>query len=228
MATSISYCRTSHRLTPDGPLPRSRGAVGFVVVEMFGIKIHSAGHTIVDESAFEQIVDAYYQPLYRFALTLTHQEADAWDLTQETFHRLATKSHQLRDPSKAKTWLFTTLYREFVDSWHRQARFSCVEVGDVQHELLANAPPVGDSMDELAARDALLRLNEIYRAPLVLFYLNNQSYREIAEILSVPMGTVMSRISRGRQMLRQLMEPPLPSASLENLTMKRGKTVGVP
>ena len=83
-------------------------------------------------------------------------------------------------------------------------------------------------MDEVTARDALLRLNEIYRAPLVLFYLDKHSYREIAEILSVPTGTVMSRISRGRQMLRQLMEPPLTSALRENLTMKRGKTVGVP
>ena len=76
----------------------------------------------VDDSTFEQIVNAYYQPLYRFAFTLTHSEAQAWDLTQETFRKFATKGHQLAAQAKAKSWLFTTLYREFIDGHRRDSR----------------------------------------------------------------------------------------------------------
>ena len=78
----------------------------------------------LDPPTFEAIVLAHYQSLYRFALNLSRREADAWDLTQETFRRLATKSHQLRESTKVKTWLFTTLYREFLD---RQGHTSRLE-----------------------------------------------------------------------------------------------------
>ena len=60
---------------------------------------------------FQQLVDRQYEPLFRFALSLTRSEADAADLTQQTFFLWASKGHQLRDRSKAKSWLFTTLYR---------------------------------------------------------------------------------------------------------------------
>ena len=68
----------------------------------------------MDELSFENVVNAHYEPLYRFALSLSHSEADAGDLVQQTFYRWATKGGQLRDRSKAKSWLFTTLHREFL------------------------------------------------------------------------------------------------------------------
>ncbi|MDA7867266.1 RNA polymerase sigma factor, partial [Verrucomicrobia bacterium] len=64
------------------------------------------------ELNFEEIVDKHYTMLYRFAITLTHNEANACDLTQQTFYKWATKGHQLRDPKKLKAWLFTKLHRE--------------------------------------------------------------------------------------------------------------------
>jgi RNA polymerase sigma-70 factor (ECF subfamily) len=71
---------------------------------------------------FETIVAAYYEPLYQFAFSLTRSESDACDLTQQTFYVWATKGHQLRDASKVKSWLFTTLHRGFLESHRRQAR----------------------------------------------------------------------------------------------------------
>ncbi len=70
---------------------------------------------------FENLVGRYYEPLYQFAFSLTRDEADACDLVQQTFCIWANKGHQLRDTTKVKTWLFTTLHREFLGA-RRQAR----------------------------------------------------------------------------------------------------------
>jgi RNA polymerase sigma-70 factor (ECF subfamily) len=69
---------------------------------------------------FEAIVREHYEPLYRFALSLTRSAWDASDLTQHTFYIWATKSHQLHDISKVKSWLFTTLHRAFLQARLRQ------------------------------------------------------------------------------------------------------------
>jgi len=68
------------------------------------------------EQTFEEIVAAYYQPLYRFGLSLTQRTAEASDLVQETFFLWASKGHQLRDKTWVKSRLFTTLHREFLGS----------------------------------------------------------------------------------------------------------------
>ncbi|HEX3626951.1 MAG TPA: RNA polymerase sigma factor, partial [Verrucomicrobiae bacterium] len=70
---------------------------------------------MADELDFDTLVAQFYGPLYQFAYGLTRAEADASDLTQQTFYIWATKGHQLRDGSKVKTWLFTTLHREFLN-----------------------------------------------------------------------------------------------------------------
>lgn len=151
---------------------------------------------------FDQLIQEHYQGLYRFALSLAQREADAADLTQQTFLRWATRGFQLRDRSKAKTWLFTTLYREFLTGHRRSVRFPHVDLADAEPEL----PPVQDrtmeDIDGQSAMDALNQLDETFRAPLVLFYLQQHSYQEIADILDVPIGTVMSRLSRGKAQLR--------------------------
>ena len=164
-----------------------------------------------DELSFEQLVERYYQPLYRFALGLSGRENDAWDLTQQTFYRWATKRHQLLDPSKAKSWLFTTLHREFLNSLRRQSRFPHLDIQTTQMELPPVPPAAEARTDGDIILEALARVEEPFRSPLVLFYLEDHSYKEIAEILGVPPGTVMSRISRGKALLRQLLadRPPL-------------------
>ena len=154
---------------------------------------------------FEQVVELYYQPMYRFGLSLSRNEDDASELTQETFFRYAEKGSELRDKSKTKSWLFTTLYRIFLGWKRREARLQHFEIGSVEHELPAISPTVVEEMDAKRVVAALYMLDEHYRAPLSLYYLESHSYREIAEILDVPTGTVMSRLSRGKNMLREIL-----------------------
>ena len=158
----------------------------------------------MDELSFQTVVNAHYESLYRFALSLTRHEADACDLTQQTFYRWATKGGQLRDKSKAKSWLFTTLHREFLGQRRHEDRFPKVEITSMDgEELAADLPLLEKQLDGASVMSALQLLDETYRAPLALFYLEEHSYRDIAEILDVPIGTVMSRISRGKDLLRK-------------------------
>jgi RNA polymerase sigma-70 factor (ECF subfamily) len=94
---------------------------------------------------FEGIVSAHYEPLFRFAMSLTRSEADARDLTQQTFYVWATKGHQLRDISKVKTWLFTTLHRAFLVGGRRQSRFVHTELEEVLEQLPAVTPEAHQS-----------------------------------------------------------------------------------
>jgi len=151
---------------------------------------------------FQQLVDRQYEPLFRFALSLTRSEANAADLTQQTFFLWASKGHQLRDRSKAKSWLFTTLYREFLGRRRHEVRLSKIELEGMREEEMSVLPNV-NALDSSIVLEALSEVREPFRAPLTLFYLEQFSYQEIAEVLGVPIGTVMSRLSRGKAFLRQ-------------------------
>src|SRR6476620_10598816 len=96
---------------------------------------------------FESLVARYYSSLYKFAYSLTQAEADACDLTQQTFYVWATKGHQLRDASKVKTWLFTTLHREFLDSRRRNTKFRHYELSQVDAELPSVWPARVNQLD---------------------------------------------------------------------------------
>ena len=152
---------------------------------------------------FEQLVDRYYAPLYRFAFSLAKNASEAADLTQQTFYLWAEKGHQLRDRAKVKSWLFTTLYREYVSTYRHNTKFPHVELDDTTPELPSVAPSVFNDIDGTTVVAALGSVDETFRAPLTLFYLEELSYKEIADVLAVPIGTVMSRLSRGKVQLRQ-------------------------
>jgi RNA polymerase sigma-70 factor (ECF subfamily) len=154
---------------------------------------------------FESLVAGYYEPLYGFAFSLTRDEGDACDLVQQTFYIWANKGHQLRDKSKVKTWLFTTLHREFLGTRRRQTRFPHVELEFAAAELPVVSPATINRLDAAQALDALAQLDEIYQAPVALFYLQDFSYNEIAEALGIPLGTVKSRLTRGLVRLHQLL-----------------------
>lgn len=157
---------------------------------------------------FEQLVDAHQVALFRFALSLVRREDDATDLVQETFLIWATKGHQLNDPGKAKTWLFTTLHREFLRRRRREVRFVHEEIAAVEAELPELDPGVARGIDWPLVLDGLAALDETFRAPVALFYLEDNSYNEIAEILDVPLGTVKSRMARGLAQLREELSRP--------------------
>jgi len=159
-------------------------------------------HTQVNEVDYEQAVSSFYEPLYGFAYSLSGNENDACELTQETFARLLAKSSQLRDGSKVKSWLFTTLYRVFLGWKSRERRLPHVEISSVEHELPSVAAELVDTMELDTVREVLLEIDERYRLPLTLYYLEEHSYEEIAELLQIPIGTVMSRLSRAKALMR--------------------------
>jgi RNA polymerase sigma factor (sigma-70 family) len=150
---------------------------------------------------FENLVDRYYAALYRFALSLTRRESDARDLTQQTFWLWARKGHQLHDPTKVKSWLFTTLHREFLQTQRRIQRFPHQELEEHLDELPTVPPRVTEALDGATVLECLSGVDSVFQAPVALFYLESYSYQEIAEVLNVPLGTVKSRIARG---IRQL------------------------
>lgn len=170
---------------------------------------------------FQQLVDTWYDSLYRFALSLSRNADDALDLTQQTFARWAEKGHGLRDSSKAKTWLFTVLYREFLNSRRLRLRETTVAEEGFFEGIPGEDRSSPRAFDGQQALAALREIDATFRVPLVLFYLENHSYREIAEILQVPIGTVMSRISRGKEQLRRRLQAT-PVSQKEKVIPLRG------
>jgi RNA polymerase sigma factor (sigma-70 family) len=153
---------------------------------------------------FNQLVADYYAPLFRFAQSLCRRQGLAEDLVQQTYLQWAKKGHSLKDMSKAKTWLFTTLYREWLGIAKKEQRFEVVEFEPEIHgsEVEEEPEPLPVNASQLQAALEELEVNQ--RAPLVLFYLKELSYREISETLGVPIGTVMSRLSRAKNSLRAI------------------------
>ena len=149
----------------------------------------------------ERVVSELYAPVYRFALALADSETEAADLTQETFLVLCRQHEQVREPDKIKSWLFTTLRRTFLRMRRRRQARAEMELNP-KHE-----PPTVDSAGARAADagailSALSELEEGHRTVLELFYLAELSYKEISAALKIPVGTVMSRLSRGKERLR--------------------------
>lgn len=159
------------------------------------------------DASFQQLVDAHYAALYRFALSLARREADACDLVQQTFYIWAREGHRLRERDRAKSWLFTTLYREFLRGRRRAERQDSLE--DLPEGVDGLAADLTDQVRLLDGRqvvECLQQVDETFRAPLTLFYLEDLSYLEIAAALDVPIGTVMSRLSRGKAQLRAALQ----------------------
>ena len=160
---------------------------------------------------FENLVHLYYGDLYRFGLSLTGNETDAADLTQETFYIWANKGHQLQKVASVKSWLFTTLHREFLKTCRRRNRFPNQSLNESTEDLPSVPPDCAERVDSQTLLRILGEIAEDFRAPLVLYYMEDLSYKEIADILSLPLGTVQSRIARAKgQLLRRLSETNLP------------------
>ena len=155
---------------------------------------------------FQELVDDFYTDVYRFALSLARNPDDACDLTQHVYATAAARIDQLRERSKAKSWLFTALYREFLKSKARAKRQPIAAEEDID-----KLEDPGGGGEQQAAhtelREALLRLEESHRAILSLCYMDQISYKEISAILEIPLGTVMSRLARAKDALREALNP---------------------
>jgi RNA polymerase sigma-70 factor (ECF subfamily) len=164
---------------------------------------------------FEELALPHLRSLYRFAAKLTGNAAAAEDLVQETYLKALQALPTLRDPERAKSWLFQILSRLVIDRHRRAGREIVVAVEDLDrfslYDLIWEEDPLPYSdrlHDDFLAqfrdedvRAALQGLPEVYRTPLILVYAEGMTYRELAEILDCPLGTVMSRLHRGRKIL---------------------------
>jgi RNA polymerase sigma-70 factor (ECF subfamily) len=167
---------------------------------------------------FEALALSHLPALYRLAVRLTGRTQDAEDLVQETYVKALRAFPSLRDPARVRPWLAQILTRLVIDR-HRVPERE-LAVGDLAeldrfslYDLIWDEDPFPYSdtlhQDFLArfpdddVRRALLALPEVYRIPLVLLYVEDLSYRELAETLGWPVGTVMSRLHRGRKILER-------------------------
>jgi RNA polymerase sigma factor (sigma-70 family) len=149
----------------------------------------------------QRLVDDHYVALYRYAYRLTGSADEAGDLTQETFCKAQAQFGQLRDINRAKAWLFSILRNAYLhkvrsEKQHRQVSLDCV----------AEPPGAPDAelpdVEPQRLQAILQELPEGFRTPLILFYFDDFSYRDIAEQMDLPIGTVMSRLARAKAQLR--------------------------
>lgn len=152
----------------------------------------------------ERLVADHFEALYRFAYRLSHSQAEAEDLTQEAFLIAHRQLHQLREAVVARKWLYRILHSCWYRACRQRGKETAVE-WDASNEPALEPKELVDS-SELQA--ALEKLPDEFRAPVVLFYFDELKYREIAEVLDCPIGTVMSRIARGKSLLRGLLSDP--------------------
>ena len=150
--------------------------------------------------------------LRRYARALT---GDAWaadDLVQDTLERACSKWRLWAAGSDLRAWLFTVMHNLFANQLRRAVRKvqgRTVDIDEVAHELLAPDANLGQALD---LQRCLLRLPADQRAVLLLVGVEEMSYREVAQITGVPIGTVMSRLSRARSRLQELLDAPAHSA----------------
>jgi RNA polymerase sigma-70 factor (ECF subfamily) len=152
------------------------------------------------------LIDAHYEGLYRYAYRLSGSPADAEDLTQEAFGKALAHLPQLREPERAKAWLFRILRNLYLHRVRDQKRHRVVPldaVGDLAQRDGDPAPEI----DPAALQQALNELDEAFRTPIILFYFEEFSYRDIAEQMDLPIGTVMSRLARAKAYLRSRLAP---------------------
>ncbi|MDO9166787.1 MAG: RNA polymerase sigma factor [Rhodoferax sp.] len=151
--------------------------------------------------------------LRRYARALTGDPWAADDLVQDTLERACSKWRLWAAGSDLRAWLFTVMHNLFVSQMRRatrQAPGGTVDIEDVAHELAAPDAGLGHAID---LQRCLLRLPQDQRAVLLLVSVEDMSYREVAKITGVPIGTVMSRLSRARSRLQELLDEPARDAT---------------
>lgn len=155
----------------------------------------------VGSPGVRELIDSHYESLYRYAYRLSGAAADAEDLVQETFGKAITRLHQLRQADHARQWLFRILRNEYLHRVRDDRKRKAVPLDSVA-EAATTVPDAVPAVDSNDLQAALNDLDESFRTPLILFYFEDFSYRDIAEQLELPLGTVMSRLARAKTYLR--------------------------
>ena len=156
-----------------------------------------------EPAAFDDLIARWHAPLWAFVRRLSPDDEAARDVLQDVWLRVIRGIPRLREGSRLRAWLFGIARRTLMDRLReRYARSGALDL-DTDIDEIAMEPPV-DEIDDLEALDrALAKLPLLEREAVTLFYLKELSINEIAEALTVPIGTVKSRLFRGRRLLRQ-------------------------
>ena len=173
-----------------------------------------ARHVTDEQPSFEQDVVPYMRKLYPAALRMTHNPSDAEDLLQETFARAYVAFHQFQPGTNLSAWLYRILANTFINTHRKRRREPVQSPCGVLGELQAPEGLVTqrarsaeeEALDRLAESEVLRALRELpdgFSATIYLADIEGYPYKEIAEIMGVPIGTVMSRLHRGREQLRE-------------------------
>ncbi len=160
--------------------------------------------------------------LYRIAYAWTHNAALADDLVQETLAKALQKSGQLRDPNAGEAWLYSILANCYRDHFRRSRVTEEIDENTITHE----STPEKESSEQqvvLKVREAIARLSEGQRQVVTLVDIQGLSYMEVAQILNVPIGTVMSRLCRARHALKDLLGDFAPKTAAEESKIRRIK-----
>jgi RNA polymerase sigma-70 factor (ECF subfamily) len=147
-----------------------------------------------------QLVVLHHQALYRYAYRLAGSSADAEDLTQQVFLIAQQKLAQVRDAQGVRSWLFTILRNCYLKSRRTRVPLTAASIDlDINH---VPDEAVERPIDSERLQQAIDSLEDDFKIPLLLFYFEYCSYREISERLEIPVGTVMSRLARAKARLR--------------------------
>jgi RNA polymerase sigma-70 factor (ECF subfamily) len=160
--------------------------------------------------------------LYRIAYAWTHNAALADDLAQETLAKAWRKSSQLRDPGASDAWLYSILANCYRDHLRRQRAMDEVDDETLIHDIT----PEKESSEQqviFKVRAAIARLSEGQRLVVTLVDIQGLTYMEVAQILHVPIGTVMSRLCRARCALKDLLDDLAPKTAAEEPSIRRIK-----
>jgi len=166
----------------------------------------------ISDHTFDDWVRHYQRLLFGIAYWWTGSRTDAEELTQEAFFQAYRSRSSLREIEAVKGWLVSILrhcYAQMHRKGHSRMEIPLDEVMEKSGETIGLRSAGADPNEFLALHQALGRLDERHRLPLVLFYFQELSYREIAEALELPLGTVMSRLSRARQLLHESLTQPV-------------------
>jgi len=163
------------------------------------------------DDRLSSLIERHYAVVYRFAYRLSGSAADAEDLTQHAFLTAQEKLDQLRDPERSGGWLYAIVRNTYLKQCRGPRGIGEASLDDVPEPMAAG--PVNTEIDAEVLQSALNEMPEAYRTPLILFYFDEFSYKEIAERLDVPIGTIMSRLSRAKRFLRSRLEKCQPAVT---------------